>query len=270
MNYLLVLDQKKNGYMKKFILNENIFTFAPISKIIPNDNTIDNWTALQTGDYEVNLRPIFDLADGMQPIEWNNYIRFNPFEVGSAYSFVDNAETFKGYYRMHLWAARCKKPLKLSFPIDPITNQPVPHGSILDFDIVPACMQFIEAMVLWLRFRGFKVPTTFAQDRREIIALVNQAIRLSRPIDTNAMNDSIETGHYITFDKLFTIDPVSWVYFDSADLSGSILLTVRNKILSINIEFIDRIFGERRNGIRWRALRAVKSGNYFRTCSSSS
>jgi len=163
---------------------------------------------------------------------------------------------------MILWAGNLGHISKLPLPVDPISHQPVPHGSVLDFETIPVSMQFLEALVLWLRYRGIKVPTVIGKDRVQIVNLVNNALRLNLSIDLSSVDPTEGVGHYISFDKLFTTNPVTWFQFDTVHDANVIVSVVRNRLPSIDKDYIDKIFGICRNGVRLRAIRSATSGNY--------
>ena len=252
------------NYAVKFAVNDNIWSFAPVFKIAAHYPTDSSWTAFKsvTKDFDVDLKPLLDLPD--YQTKWESFISFDPFQIYS-YWGLENVDQYKSYCQMLSWAALDteRPPSKIPKPFDIDANSYVPHGAILDFELVPIHFQFLDALVLWLRFRGVNVPTKIGDNRQEIMQLVHLALQVHCPIDVNAVDSSIGIGHYVTFDKLVTINSIAWFTFDEAVYAGTILDVVRNRLLPIGNSFIDRIFGPLRNGVRWRALRASKSGNYI-------
>jgi len=69
-------------------------------------------------------------------------------------------------------------------------------------------------------------------------------------------------GHYISWDNLFTSQPIEWKRFDNAVDAASILHEIRNSLFKISHLEIESIFGPGRNGIRDRALRVATSDHY--------
>lgn len=247
-----ILSSVGDDYAEKFEECLNLFTLAPVFGIIPN-----TWDALKSGQYSVELKPLRDYNGASS---WDTAIGFKPTEL-----VTGEAVIHKAYYSLNSYAATGEILMSHKLPLPKENGNYVPFGAVLDFEAVPVEMQCLAPLVTWLSLRRINVPTEIANNRPEIINFVKLAIlrNITVSVQENASSmlhqPDIGTGsgHYISWDMLFSTAPSQWNKFNA-----SFLAEIRARIPIINANFIDNIFGRKRNGIRLRALKAVLSGHY--------
>ena len=120
-------------------MNDYLWSFAPgfeIAAHYPMDSS---------------FKPLLDLPD--YQTKWESFISFDPLKIHS-YWCLGNINQYKSYRQMLSWTALNteRPPNKILKSFDIVANSYVPHGAILYFDLVPIRFQFLDALVLWLRF----------------------------------------------------------------------------------------------------------------------
>ena len=240
--------------MLRFQKVENVFRYAPIFKILYDESLFDSaWNALSSGHFTIELNSMLDYPKEIA-FDWETDIGFNPF---ADFDNVDLKECFE----LKIWSSLNRQVQKISKPH--INGIEYPHGSVLDFNLVPIRMQYANSLINWLAFRNICISSQLSHDRDLIIRKVQRAEELRTPIVSSADGPLGIGTHYISWDKLFTAAPVQWIFFENGDDGGDIMATIREKVIQITASYIDQIFGECRNGLRIRAVRAVKSGQYI-------
>ena len=127
-----------------------------------------------------SFKPLLDLPD--YQTKWESFISFDPFKIHS-YWCLGNVNQYKSYWQMLSWTALSteRPPNKIPKSFDIVANSYVPHCAILYFDLVPIHFQFLDALVLWLRFWGVNVRTKIGGNRQEIMFPVCLVSQVQRP-----------------------------------------------------------------------------------------
>ena len=219
-----------SDYPQKFWRAYNLFKYAPTFVV--------NAT---TGD--VSLEPMQTYPGNKD--EWHNAIGYDPLQVLKEVHGKDvTQEDLRKMHSMEIWA-KTGKPLKaIAKPV--VGGVEVPHGAVLDFEMVPPEMQPPTLLSTWLQCRRLKPPAT----EELMIELVKKTLSLGSnapPIVEPAAQ--IGDGQYVIWSVVKTKDdqPVQWI---TGDEMFSLL---RARFFGVTDDSIDSIFGIHRNGIRHRA-----------------
>jgi len=122
-------------------------------------------------------------------------------------------------------------------------------------------MQSLYSLQIWLECRG--IPFKSQDSTKEMaVRLTNLALALGKKdkiVPSKFLINSTH-HHYISWDYLFTDKSLVWNNMINNEIT--LLGFIRNNLENINDEYINKIFGFKKNGIRLKALNLVKSGHY--------
>jgi len=134
----------------------------------------------------------------------------------------------------------------------------------LDFIHKPIHLYSLSQLTAWLSAHSIIMRAQDIQ-RDKVIPKVKNYIASGTipPLMTEATLDDFQGhGHYVSWDKLFPLSGDDRFQWEKYDVHFFNLLKSFKVTRPINDEYIDSIFGLRKNGVRYRATRAVQSGHY--------
>ncbi|KAL7548740.1 hypothetical protein ACHAWF_017202 [Thalassiosira exigua] len=202
-----------------------------------------------TVDGQYNIVPLRPFPADKQ---WEEVIGFNPLVHFSR-------ATVEGAYKLTQWARTGEAFPEISRPIDPNnSSRSLPHGAHIKFDVIPVTACPASVLRQWLFYRG--VPQPKATTKKDLLDLVKHALELKQSLDEDAIasaNTAVAKS-YVPVDNINVLSAVEWV----ADREA-IIAALRDKTSMPQIDscYIDKIFGEGKNGIRERAWLRFVSGH---------
>jgi 5'-3' exonuclease len=286
----------KVKYRERWQLNENLFLYPPVFRIFPcsNDGTdteISQYDAFFNGDYDVKLVPVNQPAfegeadeaevDTDQNCWAGNLIGFDPVQMlasaaaGKTVKHVlEGVEDLrpvgpKDFFNMSVWIRTGSPPQKILCPL--IGQHYYTIGSYIDFSAIPLEWQHTGALLEWLGHRKVPLPKALAKrsdvdkevkkyrllankDADDIEDIPPPYCRVSSA-DGKGENIQIGRGSYLSWDMLFVDQTIVWK-------SDGVESVIRYRLPLLDDTYLDGIFGDRKNGIRTRAMNHVKGGGF--------
>ena len=147
----------------------------------------------------------------------------------------------------------------LPLPKDPIdSTRHLPHSSIIHFENNPWLVEILPTNVLleWLYFHGLPMPK--GSSKEALVEKVKMALANSQELDREriSLNQTISRKSYISWEKHVGVSDSKWTYSKTAPLEF-----LRTKISTVDEEYINRIFGLGKNGVRERSWKRFQSGS---------
>ena len=133
----------------------------------------------------------------------------------------------------------------------------MPFGALLDFSKVPISLTPTPALIQFLALRKLKVRGAVSREGLEdkVKEVLEQGASAPQPVQRATIGQNV--SNYVDLEALTEAGPNGLIW----DQTVNTLKLMRESFVALDATAINKIFGERKNGIRQRALLRIKSGH---------
>ena len=226
------------NYAAKFNTAMNLFQYCPVIRMENGTPTLVSMNPLPTGSV------------------WKDLVGFDPIAL-----YAKTGVTLADAYEMKESCRYGPGALKiLPLPKHPTDDdRELPHGSVLDFEAVPPELTPPQLLVEWLWYRH--APMIQSVTHGKLIDAVRNILRIEgetaelREIRGDDLDPSM--NKWVSFEHLACPEEgeLKWEGIDA-------VLTFMRSAPRIDSEYINKVFGIGRNGVRRRGCLRVVSGHY--------
>lgn len=249
----------------KFGVAMEMCQHAPVFIVKPNDPDTSARNAFLAGaaSFSVLLRSLDNDPESDSVNYWimddstgrNMRVGFIPARALVDGYQEDDEVSYKNLFHMIQWSRTGRELVGIKPQLDSEDRQ-LCHGSILDFEKVPAKYVPDEALIFWLAVR--QIVNSF-EDRTALVDMVEHLRQRSPPLQILPAFLLRGGGGYVTFEVLAPRDgdvPIIWRKGDEA------LETIRSWMVpAISDTYFTTLF-KKRNNSRIRCLAHLKGGSY--------